>query len=95
MSAVVFPIYLLAKDCGDVERYSSPEELQQQLEAIDVENDEYDAWDSTGGVVKLSVDPLSRKQWLKVKNTGVRITETEFAVLRAKATRTSEPKAKG
>jgi hypothetical protein len=85
MSDVGFPVYLLMKDCGAIERYSSPEQLQHQLEAIDVENGEYDAWDAAGNVLELSVDSTSRKQWLKIRNKGPRIAAEEFAQIRAKA----------
>ena len=59
-----FPVYVLAKDCGEVSRFNSVEEMQRQLEEIDVENDEYTAWDRTGTPLKLSVqEPV----WLRIE----------------------------
>jgi hypothetical protein len=49
---VVFPLYVLAKDCGDILRIEAEERLSY-FEAIDVENDEYEAWDATGRRLKL------------------------------------------
>ena len=45
--SVNFPVFVLAKDCGEVSRFNSIEEMQRQLEEIDVENGEYAAWDRT------------------------------------------------
>ena len=50
---VRFPIYVLAKDCGEFTEYRSLEDMRAYLEAVDVEGDEYDAWDVDGFVVKL------------------------------------------
>jgi hypothetical protein len=59
-----FPIFVLTKDCGEVTRFNSIEELQSQLEEIDVENGEYAVWDRTGTSLKMSVQkPL----WLHIE----------------------------
>lgn len=64
MINVQFPIFILAKDCGEVTCFESIQELQRQLEEIDVQNEEYLAWDKVGNSVKLSVQkPL----WLKLE----------------------------
>ena|ERR1700681_3052598 len=66
---IQFPVFVRAKDCGDVTKYSSVQELQYDLEQIDVENDEYEAWDANGLQLSLGTQkPL----WLKIdlgKNT--------------------------
>jgi len=43
-----FPIFVLLKDCGEVEKYPSIHAMQAELEAIDIENHEYLAWDADG-----------------------------------------------
>ena len=62
--SVNFPIFVLAKDCGEVSRFNSIEEMQRQLEEIDVENDEYTAWDRTGTPLKMSVQ---KPVWLRIE----------------------------
>ncbi len=39
--SIHYPLYLLSKDCAEVERYQSFEDLQGYLEPIDVENREF------------------------------------------------------
>ena len=59
-----FPVFVLAKDCGEVSRFNSIEEMQRQLEEIDVQNGEYTAWDGTGTPLSLSVqNPV----WLRIE----------------------------
>ena len=65
--------------------FASLDSMVYHLEAIDVENAEYDAWDAAGHVLELSVDTSSRIQWLRVNKTDARISDEEFGVLRAKA----------
>jgi len=43
-----FPVFVKSKDSGDVNSYNSVKEMLRALEQIDVENDEYQAWDATG-----------------------------------------------
>jgi hypothetical protein len=61
---IQFPVFVRARDCGDVTKYSSVHGLQRDVEQIDVENDEYEAWDANGVRISLSIQkPL----WLKVE----------------------------
>lgn len=60
MTEIKFPVYVLAKDCGDVDEYSSAGKLTGYLEAIDVENGEYEAWDSAGRRIKLVASGITR-----------------------------------
>jgi len=62
--SVEFPIYVLAKDCGEVRSFDSVYELQKQLEEIDVENAEYLAWDKSGTPISLAVQ---KPVWLKLE----------------------------
>jgi len=59
----VFPIFVRAKDTKEVAIFLSLEEIQRELEAIDVENGEYEAWDKEGVPLSMSVQtPV----WLKL-----------------------------
>jgi hypothetical protein len=69
-SAVVFPVFVLAKDCGEVMRFDSPEELEW-LEPVDVENNEYDARDAGGKVLSFVATKASR---LRSGDLAVRAT---------------------
>lgn len=65
MSEFQPPILVLLKDCGEVRRYNSVRDMQNWFEQIDVENEEYEAWDATGLPLKLSVQKA--KEWLRVE----------------------------
>lgn len=41
---ISFPVYVLAKDCDEITAYPSFEKMQGFMEAIDIENGEYEAW---------------------------------------------------
>src|SRR5579859_7369218 len=63
--SVAFPVLLLEKDSGDLMRFNSVAEMQKQLERIDVENEEYLAWESSGRPITMMVEePL----WLKLES---------------------------
>jgi hypothetical protein len=53
---VQFPVFLCSKDSGEVSKFDSLQAIQFQLERIDVENHEYEAWDSNGTEVILSAN---------------------------------------
>lgn len=58
-----FPLFVRAKDTGEIYKFLSIRELQLELEKIDVENEEYEAWDRNGVPVKLEVQP---PVWLRL-----------------------------
>ena len=63
MSAV-FPVLVFERDSGDLMRFNSVLEMQKQLERIDVENNEYLAWESGGRPIAMVVEePL----WLRLE----------------------------
>jgi hypothetical protein len=62
--SVEFPLYILARDSGEIQRFDSIVHLQQHLEKIDVENAEYFAWDMSGHPVSLTVQEPS---WLSLE----------------------------
>jgi hypothetical protein len=51
---VRFPGYVLAKDCGEFTEYRTLQDMRAYMEAIDVEGNEYDAWDVEGFMLKLT-----------------------------------------
>jgi hypothetical protein len=62
------PLIVLLRDCGELRLFDSIREMQDALEAIDVENDEYKAWDSTATPLQLSVRDSS--DWLCLEPSG-------------------------
>jgi hypothetical protein len=51
-----FPICVLAIDSGEVTRYETLADVRGHLEAIDVENHEYLAWQASGAALVLTSD---------------------------------------
>lgn len=67
-----FPVFVFAKDCGEVMPFDSIEEIERQLERVDVENGEYEAWDRNGEPLSLGTQ---RPTWLLVEpSKGASIT---------------------
>ena len=62
---VEFPLFVCAKDSGEVRCFESVYTLQNELEEIDVENGEYLAWDKKGWPVTLG---LQTPIWLTVES---------------------------
>jgi hypothetical protein len=63
--SIAFPMLVLVKDSGELLRFDSIAEMQHHLERIDVENDEYLAWESSGRPIHMTVlEPL----WLKLES---------------------------
>jgi hypothetical protein len=52
---IEYPVFLREKDSDELSKFDSLQEMQHQLERIDVENQEYEVWDSNGIEVVLSV----------------------------------------
>jgi hypothetical protein len=63
--SVAFPVLVLERDSGDVMRFDSASEMQKQLERIDVENEEYLAWESSGRPISMAVE---EPVWLKLES---------------------------
>jgi hypothetical protein len=89
---ISFPVYVVAKDCGEVTAFTSFERMQGHFEAIDVENNEYEAWDAYGRLLQLRVGP-GRSEWLQISRTDRLLSEKDFTEVRGKAMpyRDSEP----
>jgi hypothetical protein len=85
----IFPIYVFEKDDGSVFEFPTLKAMRQHLEAIDVANGEYKAWDAVGGCVELSVG-VSKSEWLRIVSTDRRAPEADFVALRGKAEKRKE-----
>ena len=57
-----FPLFAFEKDDHSMYLIETPERVLYNLEAIDIENDEYLFWDSTGASVSISVARGAVKQ---------------------------------
>jgi hypothetical protein len=60
---IIFPVLVLEKDSGDMLKFESITEMQQYMERMDVENNEYAGWDAQGHPLSLGVQEST---WLKV-----------------------------
>jgi hypothetical protein len=70
-----FPVFVLAKDCGEVLRFNSIEEMQHELEEIDIENGEYTAWDRAGTPLKPSVQ---KPIWLHIEAENLKVKHLQL-----------------
>jgi len=59
-----FPLRVRAKDSGEVFHFASVYDIQYQFEKIDIENEEYEAWDSDGKLVEMRVQ---KPVWISVE----------------------------
>jgi hypothetical protein len=84
MDEIAFPIYVLAKDDDSVIAFQTVAEMQGYLEAIDVENGEYETWDSVGRCLSLAVKE-SKREWLNIIQTDRLADKRQFAAIRDKA----------
>lgn len=73
MTSIEFPVFLLLRDCAEIQRYSSFDDLLSHLEKIDVENHGYLAWDKHGQPVSLGIQP---EPTLQVANNDLALTWT-------------------
>lgn len=64
---ITLPVFVRLKDCGEVVRYDSIASMQTHFEQIDVENEEYEAWDSAA--IRLQLSLKKSADWLQVENT--------------------------
>jgi hypothetical protein len=86
---VIFPVYVLGKDCGEVTEYPSLGVMKGYFEAVDVEND---VWDGTGYPLKLTVLDAN-SGWLSItRSNEPRIPDEQFTELKATAKQYREPK---
>lgn len=65
MSSFQLPVLVRLKDCGEMRDFNSVRDMQNWFEQIDVENEEYEAWDATGLPLRLSVQRA--REWLRVE----------------------------
>jgi len=76
---VSFPMYVRTKDSGDLMRFDDLSGLSY-LEAIDVRNDEYEAWDASGRLLVLTAteDGFLRSGDIAIAATDSLIDEAEL-----------------
>jgi len=86
---VSFPVYV-SDDAHAVILFPSFEKMQGSMERIDVENNEYQAWDATGHVLELTVE-ISKSEWLKIAQSDRVLPQSEFAEIKAKAVPYRDP----
>lgn len=84
-----FPVFVREKDDDSVMEFPTLTAMQGYLEAIDVENGEYEAWDAQGRCLELGVGKL-KSEWLKIILTEGQASEEEFSALRDRAERRTE-----
>ena len=60
-----FPVFVRTKDCGEIVSHRSIVDMRRYFEPIDVENGEYEAWDSKATPVQLSVREST--EWLQLQ----------------------------
>ena len=63
-----FPIKVRVRDSGEIYICKSIEEMQFHFERIDIENDEFEAWDANGNPLSMSVQAPAI--WLVLKLRG-------------------------
>lgn len=56
MRQVNYPVYVYARDCHEFETIASYSDLLGRLEPVDIDNEEYWAWDADGRPLKLSAE---------------------------------------
>ena len=81
---IAFPVYVVAKDCGEITVFSELAKMQWHFEPMDVENHEYEAWDADGHHLELTVGK-PKSEWLKISQLDRTLSQGEFAELKAKA----------
>jgi hypothetical protein len=79
-----FPVYVLCKDSDEIIAFPSYLTMRSYLEAVDVENDEYKAFDVSGFVLKLGVGE-PKTTWLKIERSQNQLPATEFADMKVRA----------
>src|SRR5271169_2387002 len=57
-----FPLFVFEKDDRSMYLIETPRRILYRLETIDIENNEYLFWDSTGAGVRISVTPSALKR---------------------------------
>lgn len=66
--AFKFPVFVRARDSGEIHSFASAVEMRGEFEKTDVENNEYEAWDADGRRLLLSVSAPDR-EWLRMDAT--------------------------
>jgi len=87
---IAFPVYVMAKDCGEITVFSNFEKMRWHFEPIDIENDEFEAWDAHGRALALKVGS-KKSEWLQVVETDQVLPTEQFDEIKAKAVPYRDP----
>lgn len=79
VDCIPFPVVVVSRDRTGIKRFASFDELSRDLERIDIENEEYDAWDSTG--FRLEMFVRNEESWLGVTRTQMGIPQLREALV--------------
>jgi len=89
MSSFAFPVFVHEKDDDSVMEFPTFTSMQGYLEAVDVDNGEYEAWDARGRRLELGVGK-PKSEWLKISLREGWASEEEFASLKNRAEKRAE-----
>ena len=84
MTDIAFPVYVLCEDSKEVIAFPTFPAMQSYLEAVDVESEEYGAYDSNGSFLFLRTGQ-PKAAWLKLSKMQAQLSASEFSVLKARA----------
>jgi hypothetical protein len=73
---VEFPVLVLERDSGDILKFESVAAMQRYVERIDINNNEYAAWDATGHPVSLRVE---EPVWLKLIQASEQVSAPDLS----------------
>jgi len=77
-----FPVFALGR--GEVTEFPSLTTMQGYMEAVQVESDEYDAWDACGYAVRLTI-ATPKAAWLRVSRADTGLSKQLFAELKGES----------
>ena len=89
MGDFAFPVFVRVKDDDSVIEFPTWVAMQGYLEAIDVENGEYEAWDAQGRCLELSVGK-PKSEWLTIISAEDQASEEGFTALKNRAEKCKE-----
>ncbi len=73
-----YPLILTETKSPHISLYDSKESLERQVEAVDIENEEYKLYDSEAQIINLHTDKRTRRilGFIPVQNEKIRLEET-------------------
>ena len=77
VSEIALPLFLRCRGDKRVQRFASENDLRNSLEAIDVENEEFEVWDNLGFRVNLRLTNPKSIRSLRIERSGDRPNKEE------------------